>query len=524
MKRHLLALLITVLGFQPAWSNTIVSNTATSFTLNTPCSPVSNGTYTVQFNYFDLSIGDWVPGPDNSVFTEYSGVVVANDGNGNVVYDFSNASPVPNFPLDMSTSQGWIRIPSTGGQMNFDNHQLNCPSLPVDLISFTARLVNCQVELKFVTADEYDMTQFIIERNSTCAYGFDMAVCSKTPVNDNQGHTYTCTDNSPLVGINYYRLKMVGLGGYIKYSKIVYVNASSCGPPPAPINCSGVSISGPDQLCYNTAGNYTLSNLPACVTNNTWSFYSNNYNATLTNSGGSATTVNSPSWNANGEITLMSFRPQCTVGTQYSYKTITLGKGPFSGVYYPNYDPFNPHTLYEDVWGDNVLGNGSYNVINVTSPSGSKTWTKTAEYSPPGQPISWSVTQFGNLIINMPSSGYGQIEFQMTTPSSCGTDQYYFYFFTGGAFRLTPNPASSEVTISLQDKLGSTGRLQNKSLLLRTIRQVQIVDRLGHTVMHKAYGPDTKQVNINTSGLKPDFYIARIYDGKSWQVVKFIKK
>src|SRR5688572_21495871 len=119
MKKYLftllLSLVISLLAF--AQSNSMVSNTATSFTLNFPCSPVSTGTYTVEINYFDLSIGDWVPGPDNLQFASYSGVVVTvNSSNGNVVYDFSNASPIPNFPLNMSESQGWIRIPATGGQ------------------------------------------------------------------------------------------------------------------------------------------------------------------------------------------------------------------------------------------------------------------------------------------------------------------------------------------------------------------------------------------------------------------------
>jgi hypothetical protein len=67
-------------------------------------------------------------------------------------------------------------------------------------------------------------------------------------------------------------------------------------------------------------------------------------------------------------------------------------------------------------------------------------------------------------------------------------------------------------------------RMKNKALFNKDIRQVMIVDRAGHIVMHKAYGDETKQVRLNTSSLKPDFYIARIYDGKTWQVMKFIKR
>lgn len=75
MKKNLFTLLLSLAISQLAISqpNHMTSNTATSYTLNSPCAPLSNGTYTVEVNYFDLSIGDWVPGPDNTVYTSYSG-------------------------------------------------------------------------------------------------------------------------------------------------------------------------------------------------------------------------------------------------------------------------------------------------------------------------------------------------------------------------------------------------------------------------------------------------------------------
>src|SRR5690349_13652469 len=123
MKKNLFTILISFTMGQFAFSqpNSMVSNTATSFTLNSPCAPVFNGTYTVQLNYFDFTIGDWVPGPDNTVYQSYSGVVVTvNNTTGDVVYDFSSSSPAPNFPVGlMAESQGWIKVPSTGAQMNW---------------------------------------------------------------------------------------------------------------------------------------------------------------------------------------------------------------------------------------------------------------------------------------------------------------------------------------------------------------------------------------------------------------------
>src|SRR5690242_18166426 len=167
MIKHLftLCILLIISGFAYSQPNHMTANTETTFTLNSPCGLVTDGTYTVELNYFSFAIGDWVPGPDQNAYTSYSNVqVTRNLSTGDVVYDFSSASPVANFPLDMSEGQGWIKVPSANVQMNWDNHQLNCPALPVTLISFNASKSGCNITLTFVTADEYDMTQFVIER------------------------------------------------------------------------------------------------------------------------------------------------------------------------------------------------------------------------------------------------------------------------------------------------------------------------------------------------------------------------
>jgi len=247
--------------------------------------------------------------------------------------------------------------------------------------------------------------------------------------------------------------------------------------------------------------------------------------ATLSTTYGPSTRVTRPNWHPDASVELRSFRTNCTFGTQYNYKLIQLGTGAMNGYYYPNND-FNTHTLYRETGGDNILGHGNNNIVRVENPSGTQTWEMTQSYSD-GTPVTWSYDGY-YLRINMPYSGYGWGEFKMTVPTNCGTAEYYFEFWTDTGYRLTPNPATSEIIIATPGKLNPgqpiPGRLKNKILLSNTIRQVLIVDRAGHIVMQKVYGADTKEVHINTSSLKPDFYIARIYDGKTWKVVKFIKK
>lgn len=528
MKKHLLMLLFGLIISQMAISNSFVGNTATSFTLNTPACAVSSGTYTVGVSYFDLNIGDWVPGPDNTIYTTFSSVqITVNNITGDVVYDFSSATPVPNFPTDMGLSQGWINVPGSPLQ-NWDNYQLNCFTLPVTLISFSAsKSCNncCTVNLSFQTADEYDMTQFVVERNSANNSVINMPIGYKTPANDGQGHVYTLTDSYPFNGNNYYRLKMVGLSGYVKYSNIILVQTPGCTATPPAVNCAGITINGPGTIC-NYFGDYTISSNPSYTVNN-WQWYSNDYSATLSDTYGPETRVTKSPYYPDGQVELTSYRTGCTTGTQYSYKTITLGTGLVGGYYHPNYDIIT-HTLYRETYGDNHLGQGSSNYVKLENPIGTQTWEEFTQSTQYGTPVTWSYTPGGYLSITTPNSGYAWILFKVTISTSCGPVEYYFDFWSADSYRLTPNPATSEVVISVPGGGKTTmplpGRLRNKTIFDKDIRQVIIVDRAGRIVMHKAYGTETKQVRLNTSSLKPDFYIARIYNGKTWEVMKFIKK
>jgi hypothetical protein len=530
MKKNLFTmfLLLTISQFAFSQPNSFISNTATSFTLNSPCAPVFNGTYTVQLNYFDFTIGDWVPGPNSTVLQSYSGVVVTvNNSTGDVVYDFSAASPAANFPVGlMAESQGWIKVPSTGAQMNWDNHQINCPALPLTLISFTAtKQSGCSVLIQFETADEYDMTDLIIERSSNGTNVINMPIAHLAPHNDGLNHTYSFTDNYPYNGINYYRLRLLGLSGYVKYSDTKSAQAPGCTAQPAAANCSTVAIGGPSSIC-SYIGNYYVTNQPNYTVNN-WSWSSNNYGATLSDTYGPTTRVTKSSWGFDGQVQLQSYMTGCQAGTQYRYKSISLGIGePPTGYFYPNYEMFS-HELYRETYGDNHLGQGGYNSVMLNS-AGAQTWEESAQSTEYGTQITWSYSPGGFLSITMPPYGHGWILFKVTIATSCGPAEYYYDFWSADSYRLSPNPATSEVIISTpgNGKSGTPlpGRLRNKTLFNKDIRQVIIVDRAGHIVMHRAYGEETKQVKLNTSSLKPDFYIARIFNGKTWEVMKFIKK
>jgi hypothetical protein len=95
-------------------------------------------------------------------------------------------------------------------------------SLPIKLISFSATRQNNQAQLTFSTATEENNNFFAIERSSN---GTDFRTIGKV---NGAGTTtsiqnYTFTDETPLSGINYYRLKQVDFDGQFTYSPVVNV-------------------------------------------------------------------------------------------------------------------------------------------------------------------------------------------------------------------------------------------------------------------------------------------------------------
>jgi len=98
----------------------------------------------------------------------------------------------------------------------------NASSLPIKLISFSATRQNNQAQLTFSTATEENNNFFAIERSGN---GTDFRTIGKV---NGAGTTtsiqnYSFTDETPLSGINYYRLKQVDFDGQFTYSPVVNV-------------------------------------------------------------------------------------------------------------------------------------------------------------------------------------------------------------------------------------------------------------------------------------------------------------
>ncbi|GAB3778740.1 hypothetical protein GCM10028818_28280 [Spirosoma horti] len=94
--------------------------------------------------------------------------------------------------------------------------------LPVSLTYWAGRLEQNTVALEWRTAWEKDARYFLIER-STDVKNFEQLGQVKSFGNTSEKQTYTFTDETPVVGYNYYRLIQVDLDGRSETSRIISV-------------------------------------------------------------------------------------------------------------------------------------------------------------------------------------------------------------------------------------------------------------------------------------------------------------
>lgn len=94
--------------------------------------------------------------------------------------------------------------------------------LPVELVSFKALASNNAVQLSWATASEKDNSHFIVERSLDGKTFTKIATITGKGTSSIRSN-YIFTDEDPLPGISYYRLKQVDFDGTFEYSKVISV-------------------------------------------------------------------------------------------------------------------------------------------------------------------------------------------------------------------------------------------------------------------------------------------------------------
>jgi len=94
--------------------------------------------------------------------------------------------------------------------------------VPVELVSFTSSVVNNTVGLNWITASELNNSGFEVEssqdNSSWNKIGFVSGNGTSTEV-----HTYSFSDQNPITGKSFYRLKQIDFDGTSEYSSVVEV-------------------------------------------------------------------------------------------------------------------------------------------------------------------------------------------------------------------------------------------------------------------------------------------------------------
>jgi len=133
-------------------------------------------------------------------------------------------------------------------------------TLPVELASIEARLLENNVELTWQTASEVNTSRFEVQHS---ANGINWNTLTEVQAAGNFAglKNYRFLHAQPSAGINYYRLKMVDLDGTFAYSKIVNVlNTRSTlnaylYPNPSSGNVSFGTVNALNVAVYDLSGN-----------------------------------------------------------------------------------------------------------------------------------------------------------------------------------------------------------------------------------------------------------------------------
>lgn len=95
-------------------------------------------------------------------------------------------------------------------------------TLPVELISFDAKIVDDKVELNWQTASEFNNKEFVIERSKN-ATDWSKVLSIPSKGNSNNIVSYKAFDRNPLNGKSFYRLKQIDVDGSTEVFKAVSV-------------------------------------------------------------------------------------------------------------------------------------------------------------------------------------------------------------------------------------------------------------------------------------------------------------
>ncbi|MEM9544949.1 MAG: LamG-like jellyroll fold domain-containing protein [Bacteroidota bacterium] len=155
--------------------------------------------------YWNFNQG--TPAGDNTGLTTLTDLT--SNGNDGTLYDFSL----------MGSTSNWI---TSGADISGVCSNVTCSILPVELIDFKGSAHKNNIQLEWITASEVNNLGFEIQK-STDLKNWDVLGFVEGKKNSNKLNNYAFTDQKPIPGVNYYRLRQIDLDEAFEFSDIVPV-------------------------------------------------------------------------------------------------------------------------------------------------------------------------------------------------------------------------------------------------------------------------------------------------------------
>lgn len=167
------------------------------------------------FSGINIPYPDPFPGGFSSTFPASSKNIYAIDLGGTSYAEFKmSANNVSQFKYGYEYN-------SSGGYQGIRLSFGTALVLPLNLLSFEAFKNKTNVQLSWKTTNEINTSYFMVQR-STNGSAFNN-IGSIQAVNTSGNNEYSFTDESPVNGVNYYRLQMVDIDGKTTYSFIIKI-------------------------------------------------------------------------------------------------------------------------------------------------------------------------------------------------------------------------------------------------------------------------------------------------------------
>ena len=147
---------------------------------------------------------------------------------------------------------------TTAIQYRLDDISLSRTELPITLLDYSVVLSKNKSLVKFSTATETDNDYFTVERSGD-GHAFDAIGKIQGVGNSAVKQSYSFTDENPLPGVNYYRIKQTDYNGSYTYTEVKSVRHRISNSIITPGKTDGIlfvtsDLKSYDVVVYNTAG------------------------------------------------------------------------------------------------------------------------------------------------------------------------------------------------------------------------------------------------------------------------------